>query len=129
MAKKDYEVGYRMPPKENRFRPGKSGNPRGRPKGVRNLATDLKEELEEKITVTEDGKPKEMSKQRAMVKTMMAKALKGDMKAAGVLISLKLTVDQRDMDTPEEEVLSEEDMAVLEGFEARLLRRKEKEGK
>ena len=47
---------------------------------------------------------------------MMAKALKGGMKAAGVLISLNLTVDQREIDAPQEEVLSEEDKAVLEVF-------------
>lgn len=28
----DYEVGYGKPPKENRFKPGQSGNPRGRPR-------------------------------------------------------------------------------------------------
>ncbi len=27
----DYEVGYRKPPKHSRFKPGQSGNPRGRP--------------------------------------------------------------------------------------------------
>ena len=128
MAKNDYEVGYGKPPKETQYKLGESGNPHGRPKGVRNLATDLKEELEEKITVTEDGKLREMSKQRAMVKTMTAKALKGDMKAVGLLISLKLTVDQPEIDAPEEESLSEDEKAVMEGYEARLLGRNEGKG-
>ncbi len=42
-----YDVGYRKPPKHTRFKPGQSGNPRGRPKGTKNLKTDLIEELGE----------------------------------------------------------------------------------
>ena len=41
----DYEVGYGKPPEHTRFQPGRSGNPRGRPKGTKNLKTDLVEEL------------------------------------------------------------------------------------
>ena len=37
-----YEVGYGRPPKDSQFRPGQSGNPAGRRKGVRNLMTDVK---------------------------------------------------------------------------------------
>ena len=39
-GKNGYEVGYRRPPAHYQFRPGQSGNPAGRRKGVRNLATD-----------------------------------------------------------------------------------------
>ena len=35
----DGQVGYRKPPVHTRFKPGQSGNPKGRPKGPRNLAT------------------------------------------------------------------------------------------
>lgn len=31
----DYEVGYGKPPQQTRFKPGQSGNPRGRPKGAK----------------------------------------------------------------------------------------------
>lgn len=31
----EFEVGYCKPPQANRFKPGKSGNPRGRPRGSR----------------------------------------------------------------------------------------------
>ncbi len=43
----DYEVGYGKPPRHTRFQPGRSGNPRGRPKDTKNLKTDLIEELAE----------------------------------------------------------------------------------
>ena len=39
------EVGYRKPPKATQFKQGQSGNPHGRPKGTKNLKTDLIEEL------------------------------------------------------------------------------------
>ena len=35
-APKQYEVGYGKPPKSTQFKPGRSGNPKGRTKGSRN---------------------------------------------------------------------------------------------
>jgi hypothetical protein len=120
MVKRDYEVGYGKPPRKHQFRPGQSGNPKGRPKGAQNLATDLKEELEEQIVVSEGGKSRTMSKQRALVKALLAKALKGETRAAQALIALKLAVDQATGAQPEEEVLLEEEREIIDRFTARL---------
>jgi hypothetical protein len=57
-----YKVGFGKPPKAGQFKKGKSGNPRGRPRGSCNLATDLNAELSEQITVREDGRSKRVSK-------------------------------------------------------------------
>ncbi|MEQ9330838.1 DUF5681 domain-containing protein, partial [Thalassobaculum sp.] len=54
-ATPDPPAGYAQPPRQHRFRPGRSGNPKGRPKGVRNLASLLEAELRRPVTVTEDG--------------------------------------------------------------------------
>jgi hypothetical protein len=67
MAQRDKGIGYGRPPKATRFKPGVSGNPNGRPKGTRNLATDLAAELGEQITVRENGRPRPISKQRALI--------------------------------------------------------------
>jgi len=40
-----YEVGYGRPPKATRFKPGCSGNPKGRPKGSKAPKTLLEEAL------------------------------------------------------------------------------------
>ena len=37
----EYEVGYGKPPKDSQFKKGESGNKRGRPKGVKNLKTEV----------------------------------------------------------------------------------------
>ena len=94
MSKKnnDYDVGYGKPPKSGQFKKGQTGNPRGRKKGARGLKTDLKAELSEKITLTENGKSVKISKKRLMIKQLVAKALKGDIRALSKLIDLNISV-------------------------------------
>tara|TARA_R110001592_G_scaffold222022_1_gene477042 strand:- start:5197 stop:5595 length:399 start_codon:yes stop_codon:yes gene_type:complete len=122
MAKKDYLVGYGKPPAATQFKPGQSGNPKGRPKGTKNLKTDLEEELKEKITVTEAGKPKKLSKQRALLKAVVAKALKGDTKAISIVVGM---VDRylAETDLPEAATadLTVTDEAILEEFKSMIL--------
>jgi hypothetical protein len=118
----DYSVGYGKPPKPTRFKPGQSGNPKGRPKGTKNLATDLNEELAEKIIVNEGGRTLKISKQRAMIKSLLAKALKGDTRAASVLLKLLIDAEQATTHNALAEALTRDDRAILENFKARVLK-------
>ena len=115
-----YKVGYGKPPKARQFKRGKSGNPKGRPKGSLNLATDLTAELGEHITVREDGRPRKVSKQRALIKSLMAKALQGDVRAMGSLLALyaRVITEPPDDDQP----LDTDELQVLRRFAPRLLR-------
>ena len=124
----DYEVGYGKPPKTTQFKPGQSGNPKGRPKGTKNLRTDLSEELAEKITVTEGGQQLVISKQRAMVKSLMAKSIKGETAAARALINLIVGLEMVDATDKQSEPLEAEDLEILAAFKQRLSRRKGDEG-
>jgi hypothetical protein len=119
----DYEVGFGRPPKHTQFKPGESGNPKGRPKGTKNLATDLSEELAEKIVVNEGGRQLKISKQRAMIKSLLAKALKGDTRAATVLLKLLIDAEQATTKNAVVEALSEDDQAILARFAERVLKK------
>jgi hypothetical protein len=115
----DYEVGFKKPPSRTRFRPGQSGNPKGRPKGSRNLKTELEEELQERIAVREGGARRTISKQRAMLKGLTAKAVQGDPRAANLVLNLVLRLlSQDEEDGPVD--LKVEDQAILEDFERRI---------
>lgn len=83
----DDKVGYGKPPKHSRFKKGVSGNPKGRPKGRKNLATQLLAELNKKVTVREGDKVLRVSKAEAMFKSLMQRAIKGDTKASSLVFA------------------------------------------
>ncbi len=84
----DYEVGYGKPPRHTRFRPGRSGNPAGRPKGPQTLPADLRAELAEDVTLREGELERTFSKQRAILRSLTAKAIEGDAKATAMVLDL-----------------------------------------
>ncbi|HML90851.1 DUF5681 domain-containing protein [Methyloceanibacter sp.] len=87
-SESDYDVGYRKPPKHTQFKPGKSGNPKGRPKGRKNYTTIVREALAKKVAVSEGGRVREVSYAEAVLMALAAKALKGDVRAAESLLRL-----------------------------------------
>jgi hypothetical protein len=120
MSDRDYEVGYGKPPTATRFKRGVSGNPKGRPKGSRNLASDLADELDERIVVRESGKQRRVSKQRGWIKSLMAKALQGNVQASVALLALygRLLADP-----PEDQAspIDDAELQILRRFAPRLL--------
>jgi hypothetical protein len=116
----EYKIGYAKPPKSGQFKRGKSGNPKGRPKGSLKLATDLAAELNEQITVREDGKARRVSKQRALIKSLMAKALQGDVRANSAVLSLYARVIT-DLPDDEDSVVEENELQILRQFAPRFL--------
>jgi hypothetical protein len=81
-----YRVGYGRPPKDHRFRPGQSGNRKGRPKGAKNTVTLLREILDRKIEVRTGSTVRKMSVREAMLTRFAESALKGDTKSAAFLL-------------------------------------------
>lgn len=79
---KENETGYCNPPKENRFKPGQSGNPSGRPKGSKNLDTIFMEALDTKIVVKENGKTYKKSAKEVIIKRIVHNAVAGDFKSS-----------------------------------------------
>ena len=77
-------MGY--PSKHSRFKPGQSGNPRGRVREHRNLRTILKQILEEGIQIREGDRVRRMPRLEALLRTITAKAFKGDPKALASLV-------------------------------------------
>src|SRR6266404_3099469 len=82
------KVGYKRPPRHSRFKPGRSGNPRGKQKGVRNLGSDVKRTLEVPVRLNEQGKERRVSTQEDVLLRLREKALKGDTRSLDRLLEL-----------------------------------------
>ena len=82
-SKADYEVGRGRPPKEYRFKPGQSGNPKGRPKRRRNMKTEIKEAIDKKrVKVRQDNKEEYVSLTAANVLAHGLKGAQGDVRSS-----------------------------------------------
>jgi hypothetical protein len=114
----DYNVGYGKPPVHSRFKPGQSGNSKGRPKGVRNFKTDVQTTLKAPVRVTRGGKPRNVSTQAAMLLRLREKALGGDARALNRLLGLAQIYNNEELTAAAS--LSADDASVLEIFKARL---------
>jgi hypothetical protein len=77
----DEEVGYKKPPKHSRFKPGQSGNPKGRPRRTRTTAAIIREALKETVPVTENGRRRSINKLEIIIKQAINDAAKGDARA------------------------------------------------
>ena len=113
-------VGYKHPPREHQFCRGQSGNPSGRPKGARNFKSELREELSELVTVRDGDREIEVSKQRALIKSLVAAAIDGNQRAAASVLAIcvRMLAEVED----DEAIESVEDRDIVEAFSKRTKR-------
>ena len=98
-SEQEYKVGPGRPPKEYRFKPGQSGNPKGAKRKPKSMAPDLKVALEralnKSITLKQGEKERLVTMGAAGIEQLVAQYVKGDRHARRDLIALadKLGVD------------------------------------
>jgi hypothetical protein len=113
-----YEVGYGRPPPHSRFRPGQSGNPAGRRKGVRNLSTDVQRTLRVPVKVTEGGRTRKISTQEGALMRLREKALQGDARSLDRLLELAQRFNNDAGEIGAAQALSADDQVVLAAYAA-----------
>jgi hypothetical protein len=116
----DYEVGYGKPPRHTRFEPGRSGNPRGRPRGAKNMKTLLSKALNELVIVTEDGGRRKVSKREAIVTQLVNRSAKADYKAIQILLGMLRDVEGDTDLRPSDPTFTEADQQIIQRIQKRL---------
>ncbi len=118
-------TGYKRPPVASRWKKGQSGNPSGRKRGTLNLRTDLIAELEEVIQINEGGSARRITKQRALLKSLAARGIQGDARAANLILSLIARLLEPDEQSATPDELGPEDKAILDAYLAKHLQNKD----
>jgi hypothetical protein len=110
------KVGYARPPESARWRKGQSGNPSGKRKKPANFGNDLMAELAEVIQLTEGGNVRRITKQRSLIKALTAAAIKGNTRAANLLINCCARVIEGDPEGPARAELDAKDRKIVEDY-------------
>ncbi len=110
------QVGYGKPPVHARFKPGRSGNPAGRPRGASGLKTDVLKMLRSPVLVNEGGRKHKISTQRAALSRVREKALKGDHRSIELLFRFATTYNAEELIAINQDLLLQEDQDILAEF-------------
>lgn len=118
---KPYSVGYGRPPKHSRFRPGKSGNPKGRPPGHKNLRTILGNVFKERVELRQGDKIRLVTKAEALIQTLVNSELGKDHKAAATIVTLSRLTGHLDEEVNASDPIMQdaEAKAILQDYLAR----------
>ena len=81
------EVGYGNPPKHTQWKKGQSGNPSGKKKKEESLFQIMKRLAGQEVVVHKSGVQMSMTQGEAMLTSVFAKAMKGDLACAKFLHS------------------------------------------
>jgi len=83
----NYEIGYGKPPENTRFKAGRSGNGKGRPKGRKkeDIIDALNKELKSKLTLKDGNK---ITKETAMIRQLCNKASSGDYRSGKLILDM-----------------------------------------
>ena len=132
--KRDYAIGYGKPPKGRPFQKGQSGNPRT-PRGQNGFAALLAAELDERVTITINGRRRRMTNREAIVAQMVDKSTRADLRAIKMLADMQKEAEAKagtaspgsaELTGPAQSTapgkLAAEDREVVELFVARLRR-------
>ncbi len=127
-----YDIGYGKPPKHTRFKPGRSGNPKGRPKGSKSLLVLVGKALDEKVVVREGGRQSRLSKREVVATRLANKAVGGDHRAIQTVLKLDdtLAADVREAEaqsaaTAADAPLDADEQAILDEYETQIIERYE----
>ena len=116
----DYKVGYGKPPRQTRFQKGQSGNPRGRPKGSKNLTTLLGDALNEPVIVAENGGRRRITMREAIIKQLVKRSATTDLRAIKILLDMVRDIEsQTEPAFAETRAFTEADEKMLEQLRAR----------
>jgi hypothetical protein len=116
-ASRDYAVGYGRPPLGSRFKPGTSGNLKGRPQGRKNLKTLIRQAMTAKISVQEGSSARRVSKIEGVVLRQLQSALKGNDRAAMAIVKMAMQMgflEEADSNPAEVAELSPADEQILQ---------------
>src|SRR5215470_554897 len=96
-------------------------HPRKAPKGSKNVATLLEKELKQRVVVTENGRRRSITKQEAMLKHLVNKAISGDRRLMQLLlVEMRHLETQAALSSSGKEVLDEADREVMRQLKSRM---------
>lgn len=108
----DEPVGYGKPPKATRFQKGRSGNPSGRPKRTRTQLELFRRELASRVTVTEGGRKRRLTKGELVAKQLVTRAVKGEVAALRMMLRMSELLDAEAMREVEETISAKDRLAA-----------------